>query len=75
MARLRSDGPNAVMKSMMCWFPANTFAFLFVPQVYRVGYMSCIGVGWGGYLSFVAHRAHAAEQHETGGGVVKQGLV
>lgn len=56
--RLRSDGANAVRKSFMLWLPANTINFLLIPQVWRVAYMSCIGVGWGGYLSYRAHLEH-----------------
>jgi len=60
--RLRSDGTNAVWKSFVLWLPANTINFLLVPQVWRVAYMSCIGVGWGGYLSYRAHLEHLGER-------------
>ena len=61
MQRLRSDGTNAIWKSFVVWLPANTISFAFIPQVWRVAYMSCIGVGWGGYLSYRAHLEHVGE--------------
>ena len=59
-ARLRLDYLHASITSFTVWLPANTFMFLSVPQAWRVGYLSVVGVAWGGYLSFVAHRQKPA---------------
>mmetsp|Transcript_37306 Transcript_37306/g.120503 ORF Transcript_37306/g.120503 Transcript_37306/m.120503 type:complete len:194 (-) Transcript_37306:62-643(-) len=54
--RLRVDVRRIVCTSFMLWLPANAINFVFVPPHLRVAFMSVVACGWGGFLSYVAHR-------------------
>ena len=54
--RLQTDFVPMVGTSFCVWLPANAFSFAFVPVDLRIAFMSCVSCGWGGYLSYMAHR-------------------
>ena len=54
--RVRNDFSTIVSSSLCVWLPANAVNFALVPPHLRIAFMSTVACGWGGFLSFMAHR-------------------
>ena len=54
--RVRNDFSTIVSSSLCVWLPANAVNFALVPSHLRIAFMSTVACGWGGFLSFMAHR-------------------
>ncbi len=54
--KLKRDFGPTFISDMCVWIPAQTFNFYFVPQLYRVLFVSFVSVFWNCYLSFVTNR-------------------
>ena len=55
-ARLQTEFARIVGSSFCVWLPANAINFVFVPPHLRIAFMSTVACGWGGFLSYIAHR-------------------
>lgn len=60
--------PRMLANSFAIWLPINTINFVWVPVHLKIPYTSAISVLWGGYMSYVAHRA----EHERPRGAAQQ---
>ena len=54
--RLRLDFARIVGTAFCVWLPANAVNFALVPPHLRIAFMSSVACGWGGFLSWMAHR-------------------
>mmetsp|Transcript_50987 Transcript_50987/g.95435 ORF Transcript_50987/g.95435 Transcript_50987/m.95435 type:complete len:182 (-) Transcript_50987:253-798(-) len=55
-SKATAEIPQLVLSSNCFWLPANAVNFMFMPQHFRVLFMSSCAVVWGAYVSYVVHR-------------------
>jgi hypothetical protein len=54
--KITCEVPGLLVLASGFWMPANYCNFMFVPPQFRIVYASTLGIMWGGFLSYVAHR-------------------